>query len=169
MEQHGAHIQDFTIRQAGPEDAALILAFIRKLAVYEKMESDVTATEEQLREELFGKERAEVIIGEHRGRPVGFALYFHNFSTFLGHSNMYLEDLYVDESARGRGFGGALLARLAQTALERGCRRLDWCCLDWNAPSLAFYEGLGAKRLREWTVFRAEGDALERLARTKTT
>ncbi|MBO0859310.1 MAG: GNAT family N-acetyltransferase [Chloracidobacterium sp.] len=158
-------LNDFEIRQATVADAPLVLSFIKKLAVYEKLANEVTATEDDLRETLFGKRRyAEVIIGRHRGEPVGFALFFHNYSTFLGKPGIHLEDLYVDEQHRGKGFGKALLIYLAKLTKDRGCGRLEWFVLDWNEPSIKFYISLGAAPLNDWTVFRLTGDALDKLS-----
>lgn len=155
----------FAIREATANDVALILRFIRELADYERLLHRCVATEERVRETLFGAHRyAEVIIAEEDGVPVGFALFFHNYSTFLARPGIYLEDLYVTPDARGRGYGKALLQRLAQLAIERDCGRVEWAVLDWNAPSIAFYESLGAVPLDEWRVFRLTGDALDRLA-----
>ena len=157
--------QDFEIKPATAEDAPLILSFIKKLAVYEKLAHEVTATEEGLRQTLFGERRyAEVAIGYYRGEPVGFALFFHNYSTFLGKPGIYLEDLFVDEQHRGKGFGKALLVYLARLAKERDCGRLEWSVLDWNEPSINFYNSLGAAPMDEWTVFRVTGESLDRLA-----
>jgi GNAT superfamily N-acetyltransferase len=157
--------KDFEIRQATASDAPVILSFIKKLAVYEKLASEVTATEEILRETLFGERRyAEVIIGYHRSEPVGFALFFHNYSTFLGKPGIYLEDLFVDEQHRGKGFGKALLVHLARLTKERNCGRLEWSVLDWNEPSINFYKALGARPMDDWTVFRVTGEALDKLA-----
>ena len=153
-------IDGYRIRTATSDDTALILDFIRKLAAYERLLSEVVATEAVLHESLFVKKQAEVIIGEHEGRPVAFALYTQNFSTFLGKGNLYLEDLYVDEHVRGRGFGKAMLICLAKIAVSRGCERLDWCCLNWNEPSIAFYKQLGAVPMSDWTTFRLAGKAL---------
>jgi Sortase and related acyltransferases len=158
------NIKDFTIRIASQEDTPLILQFIKDLADYEKMLELVVATEEILKEYLFTQKRAEVIIGEYQHKPVGFALYFHNFSTFLGRSGIYLEDLYVKPEMRGKGFGKAFFGYLAALAKERNCGRLEWWCLDWNEPSIRFYKKLGAIPMEEWTVFRLTGDALDRLA-----
>jgi GNAT superfamily N-acetyltransferase len=157
--------KDLEIRPAMESDTPLILSFIKKLAVYEKLAHKVTATEDILRETLFGERRyAEVVIGYHGGEPVGFALFFHNYSTFLGKPGIYLEDLFVDEEHRGKGFGRALLRRLARLAKERNCGRLEWSVLDWNEPSINFYKALGAAPLDDWTVFRVTGDALDKLA-----
>ena len=148
---------------AQPEDTALILHFIRELAVYEKMEDQVVATEELLTEWLFEKQKAEVVIGEAEGKPVGFALFFHNFSTFLGRAGIYLEDLFVEPSERGKGYGKALLTHLAQLAVERGCGRLEWSCLDWNQPSIDFYLSMGAERMDDWTTYRLTGEKLDKM------
>lgn len=157
-------MENFTIRQATPEDSGLILEFIKALAVYEKMADEVVATEAGLRETIFEKGQAGVIIGEENGVPVAFALYFHNYSTFLGKANLYLEDLFVKESCRGRGYGKAMLQKLAAIAVQEGCGRLDWWCLNWNVSSVAFYKSLGAVPMDEWTTFRLEKDALANLA-----
>jgi len=151
-------------RFAEREDAPLILRFIRSLAEYEKMADDVVATEELLREWIFEKQKAEVIFALEDGKEVGFALFFHNFSTFLGRAGIYLEDLFVLEEHRGKGYGKALLKKLAQIAVERGCGRLEWWCLDWNKPSIEFYRSLGAEPMEEWTTYRIAGETLYRLA-----
>ena len=153
-----------TFRFAGPEDTALILQFIRELADYEKMLDQVIATEELLRAELFEKRHAQVLFALWDGQEVGFALFFHNFSTFLGRSGIYLEDLYVRPAHRGKGCGKGLLRRLAQIALERGCGRLEWACLNWNQPSIDFYLSTGAQPMDEWKVYRLTGDTLARMA-----
>lgn len=152
-----------TFRMAQPKDTALILHFIRELAVYEKMEDQVIATEELLTEWLFEKQKAEVVIGEAKGKPVGFALFFYNFSTFLGRAGIYLEDLFVEPSERGKGYGKALLTHLAQLAVERGCGRLEWSCLDWNQPSIDFYLSMGAERMDDWTTYRLTGEKLDKM------
>lgn len=153
------------IRAADAGDVGLILAFIKKLAAYEKLSHEVVATEEVLRESLFGTCRtAEVILAYWDGQPVGFALFFHNFSTFLGRPGIYLEDLYVEEQARGRGIGKAILVHLAQLAKQRGCGRLEWWVLDWNESAIRFYKSLGAVPMDEWTVYRVTGEGLDRLA-----
>ncbi len=156
---------DCRFRFAREGDVPLILDFIRRLAAYEHMEDQVTATEELLREGIFEKKKAEVLFALEDGRPVGFALFFHNFSTFLGRAGLYLEDLFVLPEYRGRGYGKALLRRLAAIAAERGCGRLEWWCLDWNRPSIDFYLSLGAVPMDEWTVYRLTGDTLDRLGR----
>ena len=159
-------IPGFTIRFALEGDEALILSFIQRLADYEKLSSEVVATEGVLHDSLFVKRQAEVILGELNGEPVAFALFFHNFSTFLGKANLYLEDLFVDERYRGRGLGQCMFACLAFIAIERGCDRLDWWCLDWNEPSIRFYKRLAAVPMSDWTVYRIEGRTLQELARS---
>lgn len=153
-----------TFRYAQPEDCGLILKFIQALAEYEGMLEEVVATEPLLREWIFEKKKAEVLFACEDGREVGFALFFHNFSTFLGRAGMYLEDLYVLPEYRGRGYGKALLRQLAKLAVERGCGRLEWWCLDWNRPSIDFYLSLGAEPMKDWTVYRIAGDTLADLA-----
>lgn len=153
-----------TFRFAQPEDTGLILQFIRELADYEKMLDQVVATEELLREQLFEKKGAEVLFALADGQEVGFALFFHHFSTFLGRRGLYLEDLFVKPAFRGMGYGKAILQKLAQTALERGCGRLEWACLDWNQPSIDFYLSMGAQPMNDWTVYRLTGDSLRRMA-----
>ena len=155
------------IRWANEKDVALILDFIRDLAEYEKMSDLVVADEALLREWIFEKKKAEVIFALEDGREVGFALFFHNFSTFLGRAGIYLEDLYVKKDYRGHGHGKALIKRLAAIACERGCGRLEWSCLDWNTPSIDFYLSLGAQQMNEWTVYRFEGESLAALAEGK--
>jgi len=153
------------IRPATSDDVGLIRTFIRELAEYERMAHEAVATEDDLRASLFGDRAfAEALIAEQGEEPVGFALFFHNFSTFLGRPGIYLEDLYVRPEFRGRGFGKALLVRLAEIARERHCGRLEWSVLDWNQPSIEFYRALGAVPMDEWTVFRVTGDALSNLA-----
>lgn len=159
-----AKLNAFSIRQAVPADVTLILQFIKKLGAYEKLSHEVVATEEKLRKTLFEQKMAEVIIGEYQGEPVGFALFFHNYSTFLGQAGIYLEDLFIDPGMRGKGFGKKMLAHLAKLAVERDCGRLEWSCLDWNEPSICFYKGLGAKALEEWTIFRVTGETLREMA-----
>jgi len=151
-------------RYAVEADVPLILKFIKELADYEKMLDEVVATEELLKEWLFEKNKAEVLIGEFEGRPAGFALFFHNFSTFLGRAGIYLEDLYVMPEHRGKGFGKSFLKKLAEIAVERGCGRLEWWCLDWNKPSIDFYLSMGAEPMKDWTVYRLAGDTLRKLA-----
>ena len=153
------------IREAGSKDVALILALIRELAAYERLAHQVVATEERLAETLFGREpQGFVLIAEVAGTPAGFALYFHNYSTFLGRSGIFLEDLFVRPEFRGAGIGRALLSRLAGIATARGCGRLEWAVLDWNESAIGFYRRLGAVALDDWTMFRLTGEPLERLA-----
>lgn len=154
------------IRHATPDDTPAIAELIRALAEYERLSHDVVFDEADLRRHLFGaRPYAEVLLAEHEGEVVGFAFFFHNFSTFLGRPGIYLEDLFVQPQHRARGFGRALLARLAAIAVERGCGRLEWSVLDWNAPSIAFYRALGALPMDEWTTFRLAGEALDALSR----
>ncbi|HEY2124446.1 MAG TPA: GNAT family N-acetyltransferase [Chthoniobacterales bacterium] len=158
----------FTIRPAGIADVPIILQLIRDLATYERAPNDVTATEEQLRKVLFGdRPSAEVLLGWEGESPVGFAVFFHNFSTWLGRPGLYLEDLFVQPEKRGRGYGRALLEHLARIARERGCGRMEWAVLDWNEPAIQFYRKLGAAPMHEWTVFRLTGDEIARLADSK--
>jgi len=153
------------IREATEADVPLILQFIKDLAEYERLSDRVVTTEEMLRRTLFGSPRfAEVIIAEEDGEPAGFALFFHNYSTFLGQPGIYLEDLFVRQVMRGRGIGKALLARLARIARERGCGRVEWAVLDWNEPSIAFYRSIGAVSLDDWLMMRLTGDALTAMA-----
>lgn len=155
---------EVTYRFAQEDDCALILRFIRELADYEKMLELVIATENLLHEWVFERGKAEVLFVCENGREVGFALFFHNFSTFLGRAGIYLEDLYVMPEYRGRGYGKGLLRQLARIAVERGCGRLEWWCLDWNKPSIDFYLSLGAEPMKDWTVYRIAGDTLTKLA-----
>ncbi|NLT97335.1 MAG: GNAT family N-acetyltransferase [Christensenellaceae bacterium] len=152
-------------RYATEADTSLILYFIRELAAYEEKLDEVVADEKLLREWIFDKKKAEVIFALENGREVGFALFFHNFSTFLGRAGIYLEDLYVMPEYRGKGYGKGLLKTLAKIAVERGCGRLEWWCLDWNKPSIDFYLSLGAEPMEEWTVYRIAGETLKELAK----
>ena len=154
----------FTIRQAQPEDCATIGRFIRLIAEYEKMSDEVVWDDATLYDQLFVERRAEVLLGEEDGQVVGFALYFHNFSTFVGRKGLYLEDLYVLQEKRGRGYGKAFFKRLAEIAVERRCGRMEWVCLNWNAPSIAFYQNLGAEGLTEWTTWRLSEGKIRQLA-----
>ncbi len=155
---------NLTFRNAERKDASLILQFIKELADYEKMQNEVVADEATLETWIFDKQKAEVIFAVEDGKEVGFALFFHNFSTFLGRAGIYLEDLYVKPECRGKGYGKALLKKLASIAVERGCGRLEWWCLDWNKPSIDFYLSLGAEAMSDWTVYRIAGDTLTQLA-----
>jgi GNAT superfamily N-acetyltransferase len=153
------------IRPARPDDADTLVGLIHELAVYEKLEDQARATPESIRRHLFGpRPFAEALIAEVDGQPVGFALFFHNFSTFRGQPGLYLEDLFVRPEYRGAGIGKALLARLAALAVDRGCGRMEWAVLDWNEPAIAFYRSLGARGMNEWTTFRLGDEALARLA-----
>ena len=157
-------MSELTFRHAEKKDCGLILTFIKELATYEKMLDDVVATKELLEEWIFRKGKAEVIFACEDGKEVGFALFFHNFSTFLGRAGIYLEDLFVLEAYRGKGYGKALLKELAKIAVDRGCGRLEWSCLDWNKPSIDFYLSLGAEPLEEWTIYRLTGNTLKNMA-----
>lgn len=157
-------MEKFIFRFAEEKDVSLILYFIKELAKYEELLDEVVATEETLKEWIFDKKKAEVIFVLEDGVEIGFALFFHNFSTFLGRSGVYLEDLYVKPEYRGKGYGKALLKKLAQIAVERGCGRLEWWCLDRNKPSIDFYLSLGAEPMQDWTVYRIAGNTLTQLA-----
>jgi GNAT superfamily N-acetyltransferase len=160
-----ARAENLTIRPAARHEIPVVLQFIRELAVYERLEAQVVASEADLSAALFGERPyAEVVFACLEDAPVGFALFFHNFSTFLGKPGLYLEDLFVRPEARGHGVGRRLLVWLAQEALARGCARLDWAVLDWNTPSIGFYHSLGAVAVDEWTTFRLSGTALSELA-----
>ncbi|HXA09759.1 MAG TPA: GNAT family N-acetyltransferase [Chthoniobacterales bacterium] len=161
----GIKKSDFSIRLSARADVPAILALIRELAEYERAPQDVVATEAALEEALFGAHpAAEVLLGEEGGVPVCFALFFHNFSTWLGRRGLYLEDLFVRPEVRGRGYGRALLVRLARIARERGCGRMEWAVLDWNEPAIQFYRKLGARPNEEWTIFRLTRDGIAQLA-----
>ena len=153
-----------TFRFAEERDTSLILDFIRRLADYEHLLDQVVADEATLADQLFGKKNAEVLFALENGKEVGFALFFHNFSTFLGRAGLYLEDLFVLPEHRGKGYGKAILQRLAAISLERGCGRMEWWCLDWNQPSIGFYKSLGAEPMSDWTVYRLTGEILRDLA-----
>lgn len=156
--------ENFEIRKGTKKDIPIILSFIKELAEYEKMLNEVVANEDLLERHLFGEHQsAEVVIGYFKDEPVGFALFFHNFSTFLGRPGLYLEDLYVRKKMRGNGFGKALLKHLAHLAVERDCGRMEWSVLNWNTPSIQFYESLGAKPLEDWSVYRVTGNSLKDL------
>lgn len=149
-------------RFAQRKDTGLILAFIQGLAEYERMADQVSATEELLEEWIFDKKKAEVMFVIEEEEAVGFALFFHNFSTFVGKAGIYLEDLYVKPEYRGKGYGKGLLKELARIAIERGCGRLEWCCLDWNQSSIDFYRSMDAEALKDWTIYRLTGDTLKK-------
>jgi len=154
----------FTIRTAEEREAGTVLEFIKKLAEYEKLANEVEATEESVRQSIFVRHEAEVVFGEEDGVIVGFALFFHNFSTFVGRKGLYLEDLFVLPEKRGLGYGKALLQHLAKLALERGCGRMEWVCLDWNQPSIDFYKSIGAVPMDDWTIYRLTEDKLKEFA-----
>lgn len=156
--------KQFTFRNAERKDTALILQFIKDLAAYEKMSDEVVADTATLEKWIFDEKKAEVIFALEDEKEIGFALFFHNFSTFLGRAGIYLEDLYVMPEYRGKGYGKALLKKLASIAVERDCGRLEWWCLDWNKPSIDFYLSLGAEPMSDWTVYRIAGDTLKNLA-----
>ncbi len=164
MKEIDTNIDGFKLRFAEEKDTRLILDFIKELALYENLLDEVVATEDILRQSLFVKKAAEVVIGEYHKEPVGFALFFHNFSTFLGRPGLYLEDLYIKPEMRNKGFGKIMLSFLAKLAIDRNCGRLEWWCLDWNEPSIKFYKKLGAVPMDEWTTFRVTGDELYSLA-----
>ncbi len=155
---------EINFRYAGRSDVPLILRFVKELAEYEKLQDEVVADEKTLEEWLFDRQKAEVIFALEDGKEIGYALFFHNFSTFLGRAGIYLEDLYIQPEYRGRGHGKGLLKKLASIAVERGCGRLEWSCLDWNRPSIDFYLSLGAQPMSDWTVYRLAGSTLTELA-----
>lgn len=160
-----ASLSDFEIHPAAVDDVPLILSFIKKLAEYERLAHEVVATEESLRQTLFNSRKtAEIAIGYFQKKPIGLVLFFHNYSTFLGRPGLYIEDLFVEESYRRRGFGSALLRYVARLAIERNCGRLEWSVLDWNKPAVDFYTKLGAVPMSGWTVFRVTGESLANLA-----
>ena len=158
-------MSNFIIRKATEQDVALILYFIRELAEYEKLPHEVVATEDVLYNSLFVENKAEVVIAEEDSQPVGFALFFHNFSTFVGRKGLYLEDLFVLPSKRGLGYGKALLKHLAQIAVERNCGRMEWVCLDWNKSSIDFYKSMNANAMEDWTIYRLTGENLLNMAK----
>ena len=155
---------ELTFRKAERSDIKLILQFIKELAEYEKMSDDVSATEELIAEWMFDKQTAEVFFAMEDDHEIGYALFFQNFSTFYGKAGIYLEDLYVKPEYRGKGYGKAILKQLAKIANERNCGRMEWCCLDWNQPSIDFYLSIGAQQLNDWTLYRVTGETLKKLA-----
>ena len=157
----------FTLRKAQPGDAGLVLYFIKKLAEYEKLLDQVEADEETLHQSLFVKKAAQVLIAEEDGTPIGYALYFYNFSTFTGRPGLYIEDVFILPEYRGKGYGTQIFRRLANIALEEGCARMEWICLDWNEPSLQFYRNMGAVPMEEWTVQRLSEETLRKVAQGK--
>ncbi|MDL2310781.1 GNAT family N-acetyltransferase [Peptostreptococcaceae bacterium OttesenSCG-928-C18] len=157
-------MKQFKLRKTTREDTGLILGFIKELADYEKMTDDVVATEELIEEHVFDKERVEVLIAEENNIPIGFCLFFYNFSTFVGRSGIYLEDIYLKPNYRGKGYGKIIFKELAKIAVERNCGRMEWVCLDWNKPSIDFYKKMGAISMDEWTTYRLTGDSLRKVA-----
>jgi GNAT superfamily N-acetyltransferase len=157
-------MSELKIRPAVKEDVPLILAFIKELAEYEKLCDQVTATEEILTEWIFKRQKAEALIGELDGHPVGYALFFYNFSTFLGRAGIYIEDIFIRSAYRKKGYGKAFFKHIAGLCRERGCGRLEWACLDWNKPSIDFYLSLGAQPMDDWTVYRLSGEEITNLA-----
>lgn len=151
----------FTIRKATENDAELIFNLIKKLAIYEKMENEVVTNVEQLKESIFKNNFAEVVIAEENSKPVGFALYFFNFSTFLGKPGLYLEDLFVEEDCRGKGYGKKLLLHLVKIAKQKNCGRMEWAVLDWNEPAINFYKSLGARQINEWQIYRLNDKTID--------
>ncbi|MGL5151468.1 MAG: GNAT family N-acetyltransferase [Clostridium sp.] len=166
MKYIDTNIEGFKLRTTVKEDSQLILALIKEIAVYEKMLDEVVATEESICESIFEKKEAEVLIGEFNGEPIGYALYFFNFSTFIGKAGFYLEDIYIKPEYRGRGIGKEIFRTLGKIAYEKGCKRMEWSCLDWNEPSINFYKGLGAIPMSEWTVYRLTEENIEKLAKS---
>lgn len=160
-------MSEVTFRYAEEKDTGLVLEFIRGIAAYEKLLDEVVATEESLREWMFEKKLVEVIFAEAEGDTVGFALFFQNFSTFVGRAGLYLEDIFVKPQYRKKGYGKAIFRKLAQIAVERGCQRFEWVCLDWNQPSIDFYRSMGAVPMEEWTIYRLSGDAIRKVAEIK--
>ncbi|MFR8035532.1 MAG: N-acetyltransferase family protein [Lachnospiraceae bacterium] len=160
-------MSEVTFRYAEEKDTGLVLEFIRGIAAYEKLLDEVVATEESLREWMFEKKLVEVIFAEAEGDTVGFALFFQNFSTFVGRAGLYLEDIFVKPQYRKKGYGKAIFRKLAQIAVERGCQRFEWVCLDWNQPSIDFYRSMGAVPMEEWTIYRLSGDAIRKAAEIK--
>ena len=157
----------FNIRPARPDETCVILDLIKQLAIYEKCEDDVSADEATIHHSLFVERSAECLLAEEDGTVVGFALFFHNFSTFVGRKGLYLEDLFIIPEKRGRGYGKALLKHLAKIAVERGCGRMEWICLDWNESALSIYRSIGANPLSDWTVQRLDEDALKRFSESE--
>lgn len=161
IERKHSDMETLKIRMANRADVPLILELIKELAEYEHMRNEVVAEASVLEEWIFDKEKAEVMIGEYQGKAIGFALFFYNFSTFLGRCGIYLEDLYIKTEYRNQGFGKVMLQKLAQITVARGCGRLEWCCLDWNTPSIDFYKSLGAQSMDDWTTYRISGERLQ--------
>lgn len=156
---------EFLIRNTSIEDSEIVLSYIKKIATYEHMSDLVVATVDDIRETIYKKNQASVVIAEVGGKPIGFMLYFYTYSTFLGRANLYLEDIYIDELYRHQGYGKLMFKTLAQIAVEKGCHRIDWVCLDWNKKSIEFYENLGAKPLSDWITFRLEKNEIEKVSK----
>ncbi|WP_100065805.1 GNAT family N-acetyltransferase [Miniphocaeibacter massiliensis] len=161
-------MEQFNLRKTTRKDTALILGFIEELAEYEKMTDDVIATEDLIEEHVFDKERVEVLIAEENNVPIGFCLFFYNFSTFMGKSGIYLEDLYIKPEYRGRGYGKIIFKELAKIAIERNCGRIEWVCLDWNKPAIDFYKKMGAISMDKWSTYRLTGESLRQVAQKET-
>lgn len=164
MRYYDTSIENLKIRETNEEDCELILSLIKEIAEYEKMSDEVIATEETLRESIFNNNRAEVVILELDEKPVGYALFFYNFSTFVGRSGLYLEDIFIKKEARGRGIGKEVFKFIAKKAREEGCKRIEWVCLDWNEPSIKFYKSLGAVAMDEWTIYRLNENEIKKLS-----
>lgn len=164
MRYYDTNIENLKIRETSEEDCELILSLIKEIAEYEKMSDEVIATEETLRESIFKNNRAEVVILELEKKPVGYALFFYNFSTFVGRSGLYLEDIFIKKEVRGRGLGKEVFKFLGKKAREEGCKRMEWVCLDWNEPSIKFYKSLGAVPMDEWTIYRLNEKEIKNLS-----
>lgn len=167
MRYYDTNIRNFKVRETSEEDIPLILSLIKEIAEYEKMSDEVIATEETLRNSIFENNRAEVVILELDEKPVGYALYFYNFSTFIGRSGLYLEDIFIKKEFRGNGFGKEVFKFLGKKAIEEGCKRMEWTCLNWNEPSIRFYKSLGAVPMDEWTVYRLKEKEILNLSKMK--
>ena len=165
MKYYDTNIESLKIRETIEEDCSLILSLIKDIAEYEKMSDEVIATEESLRESIFKNKRAEVVILELDEKAIGYALYFYNFSTFIGKSGLYLEDIFIKKEARGKGIGKEVFKFLVKKAKEEGCKRMEWACLDWNEPSIKFYKSLGAIPMDDWTIYRLTEKEINRLSK----
>lgn len=164
MKYYDTNIENLKIRETTEEDCSLILSLIKEIAEYEKMSDQVVATEESLKESIFRNKRAEVVILELNGEAVGYALYFYNYSTFIGKSGLYLEDIFIKKEARGKGIGKEVFKFLVKKAKEEGCKRMEWTCLNWNEPSIKFYKSLGATPMDEWTIYRLTEKEINKLS-----
>lgn len=164
MRYYDTEIKELKLRETTVEDAGLILDFIKAIAEYEKMSDDVETTEEMIKEVVFGDKRAEVLIAEWEGKAVGYSLYFFNYSTFTGRAGLYLEDIFIYPEYRANGIGKQIFKVLAQIAKENKCMRMEWCCLNWNTPSIEFYKGLGAEGMTEWTTYRLDRAGIESIS-----